>query len=496
MLPAARPPALKRAYARCDASLLAARITVVVTAKDTCSQTPALFAHLATLLPREMRVIYAHPTFPGCERALPPAHLFPSLIVLELAARDPPLRGFLEAHAIVETPYALLMHNDAYPMDEQCVCELYRALVARPDAPFAVPQLFERSSSGVVVPHAHHKNLHISRGVVSYDVDWDMLTRRAATDFREHSQPDFMEDHAYLGRVEGPLRYTEFLDARASFTLEYVDAALAMRERGVAPWYVPSARVLFDVDPRRVAWFDVPYFAFKRSDRVAHEVRRYLERKWGVRFPNTGIWTYVRSAYLCDAAFSLGSLPTQTADQALLYYAWFASVGFDLFDNRTFDAFARTAPVGDRVPVDRTARHDEPPPAPAHTPASRFLPTSRRGPGWFDARVEAEWMHIAVRTSDDCRPDACGLLIVRQRGACECWVYEAPCSATSRLDDALDAARLPARITHFREVRRAHATARKGEAGCAPDAPCHLDLEAFRPGDVVLQWKWRPIRLG
>jgi hypothetical protein len=47
-------------------------------------------------------------------------------------------------------------------MEEQFVCELYRALEAHPEYPIAAPQIYEVGNAGIYVPHGHHENLHVS----------------------------------------------------------------------------------------------------------------------------------------------------------------------------------------------------------------------------------------------------------------------------------------------------------------------------------------------
>ena len=147
----------------CSPELLTRRVTIVVTVKDTCSQATLLLTHLAAIVPRTVPIIYIYPEFVGCLEVDPSigSSLFEEFIVLKIPAAAAPIQGFLDAQAYVNTPYALLMHNDAYPMESQAVCELLRALEAHPEAAFAAPQLYERSENGIAVPHGHHRNLHV-----------------------------------------------------------------------------------------------------------------------------------------------------------------------------------------------------------------------------------------------------------------------------------------------------------------------------------------------
>ena len=53
----------------------------------------------------------------------------------------------------VKTPFAVLMHNDAYPMEPQFVCEMVRALEAHPEYPIAAPTIYEKGADNIYVPH-------------------------------------------------------------------------------------------------------------------------------------------------------------------------------------------------------------------------------------------------------------------------------------------------------------------------------------------------------
>ena len=61
--------------------------------------------------------------------------------------------------------------------------------------------------------------------------------------------------------------YHKYLDPMASFTMEYIDSILAMRLNHTYPWYVPTARVIFGVDVRKIGWRDIPYFVLQREAR-------------------------------------------------------------------------------------------------------------------------------------------------------------------------------------------------------------------------------------
>ncbi|CAK0808545.1 unnamed protein product, partial [Prorocentrum cordatum] len=109
---------------------------------------------------------------------------------------------------LLKTKYAVLMHNDAYPLERDFACEMYRALEANPHYPIAAPQIYETAAEGVIVPHGHHQNLHArpsasGQGLrIDYDLSLHLLTQRKPEDFSEGPQVDFLEDHAFFARSD------------------------------------------------------------------------------------------------------------------------------------------------------------------------------------------------------------------------------------------------------------------------------------------------------
>ena len=502
------PPPPARLYPSCADAELVARVSVVVSVKDTCTQAPLFLAHLSTTVPRAMRVVYVYPNFEGCNRvdlaAL--AALLPRLRVLATPAASSPIAGFVAAQPLLETPYALLLHNDAYAMDPWALCELYRALEAHPRSAFAAPQLYERGDAGVVVPHGHHRNLHVRRrataaaaadDVISYDIDFELLTRRLPRDFEgtEGPQLDFMEDHAYLARTD---IYHLYMDPRASFTMEYIDNVLLMRANGTHPWYVPSARYVFDVDVRKLGWRDLPYFAWKRSERVGLDVRDHLAHKWRVAFPNSGIWNYVRHSMLQDLVLEDNALPDDRAGQCALFLAWFESIGFDAYDGLSLvDALhapgvrsaAATACAGDVRLERRVARGAPAPLAGRRPPSARALLATMVGRKAINISVEAERIPIAYRLTDECDPARCGMLIVDAAAGCQCYTYAHRARPSRGIAErALDVLKLPSRTLRYARMQFATSAA-SATVACAADAPCAARVR-IGAGARMLRWSW------
>ena len=79
----------------------------------------------------------------------------------------------------------------------------------------------------------------------------------------------------------------------------------------------------------------IRYFMYKRSEITCHGTRDYLTAKWGVSFPNTGFWTYIKytiveqQTYLASV---LSVLPWR--DQASVVFGFFQMVGFNRYERR------------------------------------------------------------------------------------------------------------------------------------------------------------------
>ena len=512
------PPALPPSYQSCSDDELTDKISVVMTVKDTCSQAASSLADLADKVPRSLHVLYVHPDFVGCRSVNPDVGLFPRFTLLKTAADASPIDGFLAAQPYLRTPFALLMHNDVLLLDYKVgVCELMRALQAHPEAAFAAPQIYERSENGIVVPHGHQAELHLSRNnVVSYDVDFDLLTQRLPSDFPAGGGPQihFLEDHAFMARSSS---YALYLDPKASFTMEYLDSILAMRSRGTFPWYVPTARVLFDVDVGKLGWRDIPYFVHKRSERVGLQVRDYLSAKWRADFPNSGIWNYVKYSFLHNLNLGDNELPQGWEEQRALYLGWLESIGLDRFDGWTLhDRLHLTeegwydddhdddhnddgAMLAWRASYDpTTAVHEGAKAAETQAATAAELLPRRSGEAarkaWINITLPQQRIPISFSLTDRCRPEECGMLIV-DGGRCFCFVYHSPFDLSRDYGAAwlLDVLKLPSRIVKFAQMKYTTASDTHADAffRCGADeAACAVSLPSFSPRARMIKWGW------
>ena len=490
------PPPLVPFYKKCSAGLLVQKVTVVVTVKDTCTQAARFLSHIAGMLPRNMRIIYVYPEFVGCDSVNLNTSLFSKYTFHKINYTASPIEGFLAVQRLINTPFALLTHNDAYLMDMHTTCELTRALQIHTEAAFAAPQLYERSENGIAVPHAHHKNLHLKpcgdgMHCINYDIDFDLLTQRRTRDFDRAGRPqmDFMEDHMYLARTDS---YHLYLDHMASFTMEYIDNILAMRMNNTFPWYVPTARVIFDVDVNKIGWRDIPYFVHKRSEEAGLTVRAYLSKKWNVEFPNTGIWNYVRYTFLASAIYEDNALPTAWSDQFALFLSWFQSIGFNRYNNRSFDDVLHR-PFGPlrHIEISRNTAIDT---AFDDVRPQNILSLLSQKYSQKVINITLKSMHIpiGIKMNNECRPSRCGMLIWDGQD-CHCFAYVSPYRIAEDygMVTLLDLLKLPSRIFKFVQMRYTTATMQDASFKCPADEPdCRLVVPGFSKEARLIKWAW------
>mmetsp|Transcript_34553 Transcript_34553/g.109705 ORF Transcript_34553/g.109705 Transcript_34553/m.109705 type:complete len:610 (-) Transcript_34553:101-1930(-) len=502
------PDPIAPAYASCSDTELIEAVSLVVTVKDTCAQAEELLTHLSKLFPKDMHVYYAYPAIRGCRHVSAgdaARRLFTNFTEVAVGANDAPIAGFLKVQPQLKTKYAVLMHNDAYPMERDFACEMYRALEAHPHYPIAAPQIYEAASDKIIVPHGHHQNLHVrpsknSDGFrIDYDLSLNLLTQRKPDDFKEGPQVDFLEDHAFFARSD---RYHELLDPSGSFTLEYMDMILNMRVRNTSAWYVPTARCIFDVDTNKITWEDLPYLVYKRSEQVGHQVRTYLTKKWGVEFVNTGIWNYVRYVMLADVVLEGASLPQTWEDQAAVFFSWFESVGFNRYNDRLLPDFIEEPSAGS-VNISRTMKQT----LPTDVPADRVPPQSamdvlpkqpRKKVGAIDISFKEPHLPIGVRkrSCDASEPSSyalCGMA-VQDGDECTCYNYVVPFNlrTTLYLDKLMAWMKLPSRAFMYGQMKfwRVPIDPATTSIYCEPtQEDCSYEVR-FSKNARVLQWSW------
>lgn len=462
------PDAMPRRYAAVPPEVLARDVTVVVSAKDFLSQATEQLAFMREVVPREIAMIYTYPRAVGIDEDAYRADVqaaiapFPNARLLELEAFANPFDGWKLAGDIVATKYTLFMHNDVYPLDpHRFLSELYGALEANPGYAAAAPQIYEAEGPGELVSHTINTNLHLRRrpsGVlfISHEVDATAGTKRKQEDFNEGAQADFLEDHAFLLRSSF---IKSVVDPPAAYTMEYMDSQISLRCLNTTVWFAPSARVEFRIWARNVRWRDLPFFAYRRSERLARSTKAYLERKWGVEFPNTGFGAYVKYSTLRHVELSAAraELPAAWEHQASLVAAWFEWIGFNLYRGSS----AGGHPASDvRMPA--LLQHDRAalasgitatrelfhiPPVTqtrANFNLERVLPIREREK-LPETRLPFEHLSLGVVKASfggECAGGAaaklrpvshlCGLLVERGGGggaaeaSCTCWIYVAP----------------------------------------------------------------------
>ena len=475
------PESMPRRYAPVPPEALARDVTVVVSAKDFLSQATEQLAYMREVVPREIAMLYTYPRAVGIDEDAYRADVraaistFPNARLLELEPFANPFDGWKRAADIVSTKYTLFMHNDVYPLDpSRFLSELYAALEANPTYAAAAPQIYEAEGPGELVSHTINTNLHLRRrpnGVlfISHEVDATAGTKRKQEDFNEGAQADFLEDHAFLLRSSF---IKSVVDPPAAYTMEYMDSQISLRCLNTTVWFTPSARVEFRIWARNVRWRDLPFFAYRRSERLARSTKAYLERKWGVEFPNTGFGAYVKYSTLRHVQLTAAraELPSAWEHQASLVAAWFEWIGFNYYraaspgaapaENVRMPALLQhhRAALSSGIVATRELLHIPPvTQTTANRDLERVLPIRDREK-LPETRLPFEHLSLGVvrasfggacegAAAAELRPVShlCGLLVERgsgsQQGArCDCWIYVAPYEFYSPLTAFIESA--------------------------------------------------------
>ena len=320
------------------------------------------------------------------------------------------------------------MHNDCYMVDKFALCELYKSLEKNTNYEFAAPQLFEQSDSQVVVPHAHHKNLHIMKTSytheITYDIDFEMVTKRLENDFIEGPQIDFMEDHAYLGKSSS---FHLYIDEEASHTMEYIDNVLKLRSKNTSAWFVPTSRFVFNVDKSNLDWKDIAYFSYKRSENVGLKTVDYLTKKWKVKFPVTGIWNYVKYTML-DNYKIYENIPDSWLEQRGLFLSWFESIGFNTYNNKHLNE-AIYDYENEYFTIRKNTHINFVTNIPDQPRAEDIIETIVYKQKFADVTLNTGYIPISFYKFETCDHTKCGMMIVDD-DVCTCYVYNSPFDLT------------------------------------------------------------------
>jgi len=326
----------------------------------------------------------------------------------------------------------------------------------------------------------------------------DLMTQRLPEDFEEGPQVDFLEDHAFIARSD---LYHELLDPAGSFTMEYMDMILNMRARNTSAWYVPTARVYFEVDTDKLTWEDIPYFSYKRSEQIGHQVRTYLTSKWGLEFPNTGIWNYVRYVFLPYIMLEGSSLPNDWSDQAAIFYSWFESVGFNRYDGQMLPAFI-DEPTGKPVIISRTQKHE----LSNHVPPHRVPPMigvevlPKQPPKTKMVQISFDDPHIPIglrtqscNAADPSSYALCGLA-VQDGDECKCWTYVESFNVRTTLwiDKLMSFLKFPPRAFTFMQMKYWPKDLDESNTDYLCEAHqenCNIQVH-FSSSAQILQWSW------
>ncbi len=307
-------------------------ITVVISIKDTCSQTPAFLRSLKEITTQFTPIIFTYPNSTYCQHWHTSAlNYWNDVTVLALESESAPMNGWIKAIPYIRTNYSYLVHNDGYALDSTFLCELNGALFSR-DSSFviAVPMLYENDSNNNLMAHATQNSLQVQTssniyGTVMFHEHSVYRALNRGTDIQESEQTEFLEDHGFLIKTK---YIRQVVDPNASFTLEYLDMILNLRRIKKKIIFVPSARLEFRVT--KFDWSDIPHFVYKRSEEIAHNTINYISNKWMTGVPNTGFWTYIKYTILEQHTFTDIAKATQL-DQLRLFLSFFHLAGFNRY---------------------------------------------------------------------------------------------------------------------------------------------------------------------
>ena len=493
-------------YNNCSNELLVEEITIVISAKDTCSQGISVLVHLLSILPKNISIFYVYPDFIGCNFIDFNLNLFNNLIIKKVPSYSSPIKGFLEVQNLIKTPYTLLMHNDVYAMDYNSFCELYRGLEKNTNASFSVPQIYERSENKILSTHGHNKNLHLKlyKNIYKlyYDIDFDLLTKRKSLDFKTSGYPqmDFMEDHVYMARTN---IYHLYLDEYASHTMEQFDSVMSLRLNNTYPWYVPTSRFIFDVNINKLSWYDIPYFVNKRSEETCINVIDYLTSKWGIIFPNTGIWNYIRYSFLHKITFYSFNLPKDRLNQAALYYSWFHSIGFNRYNNFTLNEIcnnielskidnieiSRRININNDLIFNRSNNMNN-----KYKNIINILPINNKRQ-LININLNTDYIPLAYTMNNNCDESKCGMLLI-DNNLCYCFIYIPPYNIDNDygISYILDKIKIPSRITKFIQMKyfiKNYNKLEKNYNFCNFNKKeCNFIIPAFSKDTRLIKWSW------
>jgi hypothetical protein len=275
-----------------------------------------------------------------------------------------------------------------------------------------------------------------------------------------------------------------------------------MRARNTSAWYVPTARCYFEVDTNKLTWEDIPYFSYKRSEQVGHQVRTYLTNKWGIAFPNTGIWNYVRYVFIPYIMLKDSTLPQDWSDQAAIFFSWFESVGFNRYNGKLLPEFIEES-SSEPVIVSRETKLELPTEVPSvrvpPKPTTEILPQQvKKTSGSPTISFEDPHIPIGLRmeSCDASNPSSykdCGLA-VQDGDSCKCWTYVEGFNlrTTFYLDSLMALLKLPPRAFTFAQMKYwplpldEHNTDYLCEAH---QKDCNIEVQ-FASSARILQWSW------
>ncbi len=435
--------------------LFANETTILITAKDTCSQSLAVLEDLALQVPTSTAVRVSLPDTAGCKSVLSEEDarsVFPNTVVT-YRPRFNPFQAWIDDYSHVKTRYTMLMHNDVYFIDKGGALKMYEAMRQREPHgnKVVVPMIYEREGNVTLSPHAVHADLHLDPTTSPITLGHMMDLKKGLTRWRsqmeEGEQTHFLEDHAFMVHTDF---IPSLIDPSSAYTMEYIDMYLNMLHfNGHKPYFTPDSRIEFRVRHDDLSLGDIPYMAGRRSEINALANHRYLEKKWNAQLFFTSAWNYIKFATMRDThSYNVdAAVPAFVEDRkcfkSLLFFTWFEFIGMNHYNGRRLwtiekdlcsveDEFA-----GDKqVTIMRKTKQEDQVNVPEHwlgRDSKSVLPqkTLEQKPFIIKPRMDYKMYPLLVAAveykAEESPADVCGMVVKKaDTGIQKCYVFIPP----------------------------------------------------------------------
>lgn len=197
----------------------------------------------------------------------------------------------------------------------------------------------------------------------------------------------------------------------------------------------------------------------------------------------TRIWDYLRYDLLSERVFAAGTLPPAWFDQRVLYYAWFASIGFTRFENVSFDVFLHDGLdlTSEQVSISVSEEPTRLGYPAEHSRLAGVLP--RCDTSAYSPLEDLPPLRPHFSLSTSCDPSACGMLLARED---DCYCFRNGNSLTAPffdIESLLYSFKLPGRAVKYKRLKQVLASARSPHADVR-------SVPAFSKEHRIVRWAW------